>query len=151
MITLSGLTSLKRLTAKVCISDDNEGPNVFLWLCDLLRSGYSTPIVQHLEELSISAYCTSPHTRTCGGQNIPIPWEPLFCALLEDELKNLLVLNIFITGPNRRTAGLVVEKLIGCEAMVKLRCLLGPILNVRGKHYWTFSELRLSMGMSFTF
>ena len=135
MITLSGLTSLKRLAVKVCISDDNEGSNIFLWLCDLLRSGYSTPVAQHLEKLSISAYCTSPSdTHTWGSQNIPIPWEPLFDALLEDELKSLLVLNIFITGPNRRTAGLVVEKLIGCEAMVKLRCLLGLILNVRGKY-----------------
>ena len=139
-ITLSGLTSLKRLAVTLSISVVDEdfrilGP--FTWLCNLLRSGYSTSVTQHLQELSIEVFCELGYTRT--GGNISIPWKPLFDALSEDELKDLRILNIFIASSIKiKRTTVVLERLNGCEAMAKLRCRPGLILNVRGKHYWTF-------------
>ena len=144
-ITLSGIISLRRLAVTLPISNVTLLP----WLCNLLRSGYSTSVTQHLEELSIWALYASSYTRT--RENIPILWKPLFDALLEDELKNLRVLNIFMARYSTTNAMVVLDTLNGCEAVAKLRRLPGLILNVRGEDQWTFSELRLAMGISFIF
>ena len=139
-ITLSGLTSLKRLAVTLSISKDNEDSNIlapFPWLSNLLRSGYSTSATQHLEELSIRVFSEIAYTPT--REVIPIPWKPLFNALLEDELKNLRLLNISIAGRfTTEEMAVVLERLNGRKAMAKLRCRPGLVLNVRGKHYWTF-------------
>ena len=110
------------------------------WLCNLLRSGYSTSVTQHLEELSIRVSC--PYA-TGPPEVVPVPWEPLFNALLEEELQNLRILKIFITHLSARTAMMVLDMLSGCDAVAKLRCRPGLVLNMRGKHQWTFSELCL--------
>ena len=81
-----------------------------------------------------------------------IHWKPLFNALLEDELKNLRTLNVFIAAHLMKEAEAVLEMLSGCEAMAKLsRCRPGLVLNVRGKHHRTFSGLCLSVLISPTF
>ncbi len=147
-ITLSGLTSLKRLAVSLVIYN-RDSDDFWTWFCNLLRSGYSTSVTQHLEELSIKVFCAHSPRGILGIG--PIQWKPLFSALLEDELKKLRILNIFIAGRVPRVARAVLGMLNGSEAVTKLRCQPGLILNMRGEHQSTFSELCLSMGMSFTF
>jgi len=103
----------------------------FLCLGKTLRSSYSTPVSQQLEDISI---------RVCyAGINHPkvldiLHWKNTFDTLLEDEFKNLRNLNIFIGGQSGHGVDKVVEMLENSAYVERLRARRNLVVDVRGKH-----------------
>jgi len=131
-IDLSKLAALRRFAVSVrVVNDSGTAWTPFLWLSRILRSSYSTSVVQHLEDISIWVR----YWAICHPVVLDIlHWNDTFETLLADEFRNLQNLNIFVDAPSEDVVDQAVEMLENSVYVKKLRARRNLVVDIRGKH-----------------
>jgi len=124
---LSKLIALRRFAVYLKVASNRHTTNThFLWLSKVLRSGYSTSVIQQLEELSIRVLYGSD----CYPPVIDIlDWKDTFDVLLEDEFQNLRTLNILVDS--QREVDEAIEMLNRSRDIARLRSRRNLVVDIR--------------------
>ena len=124
---MSKLIALRRFAVYLKVASNRHTTNThFLWLSKVLRSGYSTSVIQQLEELSIRVLYGSD----CYPPVIDIlDWKDTFDLLLEDEFQNLRTLNILVDS--QREIDEAIEMLNRSRDIARLRSRRNLVVDIR--------------------
>jgi len=135
-IDLSKLAALRRFAVILQVMHMNNtemAQTPFFWLSKLLRSGYSTSVSQQLTDISIRVHYYHRGLYFSEVSDI-LHWKDIFDTLLEDEFKNLRVLNILVNDQYELELYKVVEMLNTSVYVKRLRARRNLVVDVRGKH-----------------
>ena len=143
-INLGKLAALRRFAVSLWFlsyADSNSIWTPFPWLNKILRSGYSAPSGQQLEDISIRIHFSFGY-QTLARLDI-LHWKDTFEMFLEDEFKSLLNLRIFVST-QARIGNKVVEMLENSVYVKRLRARRNLVVDIRGK-----DSILLSIILSF--
>ena len=126
---MSKLVALRRFAVYLKVASNEHATKThFLWLSRILRAGYSTSVIQRLEELSIRVL----YGNDCYPVVIDIShWKDTFDALLEDEFNNLRTLNILVDAYSQSEVDKAVGMLNRSRDIARLRSRRNLVVDIR--------------------